>query len=35
LYIALGLEQQDEICHDREPRIRCLTASHVVNSSGC
>jgi hypothetical protein len=35
LYIELGLEQENELGHDREPSTRSLTASQVVNSSGC
>src|ERR1041385_307659 len=35
LNIAVGLKQKDELGHERPARIRSLTASQVVNSSGC
>jgi len=35
LNIAIGLKQKNQVDHDREPRIRCFTASQVVNSPGC
>ena len=35
LDVVVGPQKQNELGHFREPRIRSLTASHVVNSLGC
>jgi hypothetical protein len=35
LKIEIGLKEENQVGHRREPKIRSLTASQVVNSSGC